>query len=281
MMASYRLVSFWDMLLLPIGRLLAQAHTLATFQQLVEQHGPQPLQLEASSFNHLHDTARGMVNCCEEMGLAVTEKQAAELLAEIEKVSISDAKGVVLDAPTVMRVKTYLTALSQCLKHESATKVAMILSPEKSLLFDPPAPLWGSELRGKFPGASKDIDEAAKCLALGRYTAAVFHSMRILEVALRAIRLCLQATNSGRNWGDVLKDIRDERTKRGGAKWPKNDYFQNISARLDAIKDAWRNTTMHVENVYTEEDASRIFDYTKGLMSQVALEMDENGLPLA
>ena len=43
------------------------------------------------------------------------------------------------------------------------------------------------EVNDKFPSAAFDIDEAGKCLAIGRSTAAVFHLMRALETAIRAV----------------------------------------------------------------------------------------------
>ena len=44
-----------------------------------------------------------------------------------------------------------------------------------------------SEVIAAFPSARDDLAEAAKCLALGRATAVVFHCMRVLEIALRAV----------------------------------------------------------------------------------------------
>ena len=37
---------------------------------------------------------------------------------------------------------------------------------------------------------------------------------------------------------------------------------------------------MHVEIVYTEEDAQILFDATKALMQKIASRMEENGQPL-
>ena len=44
---------------------------------------------------------------------------------------------------------------------------------------------------------------------------------------------------------------------------------------------AWRNGTMHVEIVYTDEDARILLEATKGLIKKVASRMDENGDPKA
>src|SRR3990172_9048225 len=47
--------------------------------------------------------------------------------------------------------------------------------------------LFGSEVESAFPSAIFDIEEAGKGLALERWTAAVFHSMRILEIGLSVL----------------------------------------------------------------------------------------------
>jgi hypothetical protein len=52
-------------------------------------------------------------------------------------------------------------------------------------------------------------------------------------------------------------------------------------ALLDAVKDAWRNPTMHIETKYTPEEASNIFATVRGFMKKVAGRMDENGEPKA
>lgn len=143
---------------------------------------------------------------------------------------------------------------------------------------------FGDEVHAKFPSIIFELDEASKCMALGRYTAAVFHWMRSVEAALRAARLCLGATAplaaQGRNWGNILKELRDMRTGTS-PKWPENDYFSGVISSIEAVMHAWRNSTMHIENKYTREEAESIRDCVKALLQRVASRMDEHGMPLA
>ena len=46
--------------------------------------------------------------------------------------------------------------------------------------------LFGEEVIKSFPSTMVDIEEAGKCLAVGRGTACVFHLCRVLELGLRA-----------------------------------------------------------------------------------------------
>ena len=121
-------------------------------------------------------------------------------------------------------------------------------------------------------------------MGLGRYSACIFHLMRAMEIALRAVNICLGAPSvligSEKNWGTILKRMRDARDAKA-KNWKEKDIFAEIYALLDAVKDAWRNATMHVENKYNEEEAVHIFILVRGFMQKIAYRMDESGLPLA
>ena len=105
------------------------------------------------------------------------------------------------------------------------------------------------------------------------------------EIALKAIGTYLNVqlpTNS--NWGTWLNAIRkkreDENRKAKWGKWAENDFSQDVYQRLDAIKDADRNPTMHAGSAYTAEGAKEIFELTRGFMEKIASKMDEDGEPL-
>jgi hypothetical protein len=282
MNASYGLVRLADMLALPISKLLAATNRISSTAQMFSLCVGENKAAGITKCEHADFAASvgDFAVACREIGFAVTGEIATDLMAEWRHAR-AEGENLIFADGNLHRTHGHMVALLRVLSSEAKTKVAMVLPAEKVALYEPKELLWGADVRSKFPSATKDIDEAAKCLAFGRSTAAVFHSMRVMEIALKAVRQCLGVSASGRNWGDALKDIRDERAKRGLVKWAKNDFFQDVYGRLDAIKDAWRNTTMHVENVYTEEDAARIFDYTKGFMEKIASHMDENGLPRA
>ena len=113
--------------------------------------------------------------------------------------------------------------------------------------------------------------------------------MRIMEIAIRAVARSLGIADpvkpAARNWGAILKAIWIGIE----AKWPTaadrmhgdGEVFEAIYASLDAVKNPWRNATMHVENKYTDEEAEHIFAAVRGFMKKLSLRMDENGLPLA
>src|ERR1019366_7274657 len=114
-----------------------------------------------------------------------------------------------------------------------------------------------------FPSTSDDLEDAIKCRCCGRTTATVFHLMRALEVAIRALGNTLGDPNIDpkRNptWEAILKRCDTELALPGhkrSAEWASNgDFHAELAADLRSIKTAWRNPTMHVDRSYTAEQA--------------------------
>ena len=67
---------------------------------------------------------------------------------------------------------------------------------------------FGAQVLSRFSKLAEDIAEAGKCFAAGRYTASVFHLMRIMEagVGLLAKRLDTAITTD-RSWGTILSKV--------------------------------------------------------------------------
>lgn len=127
---------------------------------------------------------------------------------------------------------------------------------------------FGKEVTNAFPSANIDIEEAAKCRAFERNTACVFHLMRIMEVGLKVLGDTLRLPQStNRNWESVLKKCDLELAKplaQRSPEWAVDDtFFSGATAMLRSVKDAWRNPTMHIEKVYTEEQVEDIWNAVK------------------
>lgn len=175
------------------------------------------------------------------------------------------------------------------LRDQLSLRKMFVLDDTEAGYFAPKEPLFGADVASKFPGATYEVDEAAKCFALSRPTASTFHAIRCLEAGIRALSRCLQIpdpTRAGdRNWGAMLRELKAAID----AKWPGSstrlsgdgEFFDNAYAALAAIQNPWRNATMHLDQKYTDDEARHIFDLVKGFMLKLASRMDENGLPLA
>jgi hypothetical protein len=111
-----------------------------------------------------------------------------------------------------------------------------------------------------------------------------------MEVGIHAVRACLNisppANEWERNWGRTLSSIGQEMVTRSSSsprRWNADDkeFFESAYASLDAVRVAWRNTTMHVQNKYTVDEAEHIFGAVRGFMKKLTARMDEAGQPLA
>jgi hypothetical protein len=138
-----------------------------------------------------------------------------------------------------------------------------------------------------YPKTSFEIEEAAKCLAYGRHTAAVFHAMRMLELGIKALskRLIIEdpTKTSEKNWGIILGKI----SARIDELYPKNKRlpdtegaaFEALYATLDSVRNPWRNSTMHVETIYMPHEALHILRCCAFFMSRLHTLCDEEGTP--
>jgi hypothetical protein len=137
----------------------------------------------------------------------------------------------------------------------------------------------------RFPRTSFEVEEAAKCMALGRYTAVVFHAMRMLELGIKALgkRLSIPDPTKAaeKNWGKILGEIK----ARIDELWPVSSRlpdtegaeFDALYATLDAVRNPWRNATMHVETIYAPHEAMHILRCSAFFMRKLSTICDEQG----
>jgi len=189
-----------------------------------------------------------------------------------------------------VRIVSAIDDLRRRLLDQAELTACLSLSARERDLYEPRAPLFGAGFDTKFASdGAFELGEAAKCLALGRATACVFHLMRLMEIAVRAVARCLNIPDpiqpADRSWGAILKKVRAGID----AKWPTvaarsagdGEIFDTLYASLDAVKNPWRNSTMHPANKYTVEEAEHVLAAVRGFMMNLADRCDENGDPKA
>jgi hypothetical protein len=190
-------------------------------------------------------------------------------------------------------VQTRLDEINNTLRRELSLLTLLVLEGKEQSYFSPGEPHFGPDVAAKFQmTAIFEIEEAAKCLALGRSTATVFHLMRVMEIGIRATAGCLgipdPVSGGDRNWGSILRSIKADLDARVGQRptttWNiagDRSFFESAYVSLDAVRIAWRNTTMHVENTYTSDEAEHVFVAVRGFMKKLASRCDESGNPKA
>ena len=150
-----------------------------------------------------------------------------ELLADTgARAAISSAKRLdnsLKEVPMVLTYQMLLLALDDIesrFSDEINFIKVMILNAQESGLFKPSSELLAtpnvdvSNYSSEWPTASLEIEEAAKCIALGRVVAAVFHCMRCLEVGIEALSVHLEieppTKTSDKTWGTILGKIKSK-----------------------------------------------------------------------
>jgi len=150
--------------------------------------------------------------------------------------------------------------------------------------YDNPTKAWIRVLY-RFEGAAFDIEEAGKCMALNRYTASVFHLMRIVETAVLSLQCFLEKSDQKAHFGSVLAKLEKLHTK---TKFedipdrlkPHRQFLIDILPHLHAVKDSWRNKVSHVDekivpvDLFTGEMAGDVYRATLALMNKIS-----DGLP--
>jgi hypothetical protein len=156
--------------------------------------------------------------------------------------------------------------------------------------------LFGPEVSAVFRSAVPDIREAGNCIAIDCGTAAVFHLMRAVECALRALCVHLGVTRIRRSnkpkdakyvliawaqWGKMLNTcearVKDRMDKLGPGKRKQEmqELYIPLVQDIRGFKDAFRNHVMHSRKYYSQQDAKAILGHVKRFMLSLAPRVSE------
>lgn len=135
-------------------------------------------------------------------------------------------------------------------------------------------PGFASAATAAFPAATLDIEESGKCFALGRWTACVFHLMRVMEHGLRALALFLGVPTDYKTWDPIIKKMRSEIENYSASSFKGDlDFIRQSLDRLTAVQTALRNEVMHARSFYDQERADDIYRAVRAFMEQLATKL--------
>ena len=281
MLDRFQIVSMLDMERLELGNIVSAAAYLnavgGEFRLLVQmmRHGkipPQRLQEHTKiwtlkSLENVVDFAQNQqIHALERMARR-TFDTALEFLAR----PLADPAG--LDD-----LSSSCSGVAQQVVDELSVRKLYTLSGRHSKYLEEPAP-FGNKVEDSFPSASFDIEEAAKCRALGRWTASVMHLMRVMEAGLSSLARHYGIAHEA-NWNQTLNQIearsREVGKRSHGAE--AEQWAAEAATHLRFVKNAWRNHAMHPSEKYDETRAVAIFDSTRAFMAHLATRLSEVGL---
>jgi hypothetical protein len=184
---------------------------------------------------------------------------------------------------TYERLVEEVRAIERSLQASLMRLRTLYIPSAEAQFYTDPEP-FGPLTAKKFKKFSGDITEAAKCLALDRNTAVVFHLMRVMEYAVQRMgrKLGLTINPERSEWGRIMTDINnviDPPQPRHGSpsvelsplQRARRDKYRPAVALLTNVKNAWRNKTMHPRvQGYTKQEAERVFHAVKAYLEYLA-----------
>lgn len=204
------------------------------------------------------------------LGLEMTRISVTRVQARIGTISNDD-------------LAEQLDLISDRFNDEIQSLSFLYLAPDKRHYFAK-TDLFGDEVKNRFPSANIEIIEAGNCLALGRFTACVYHLTRAMEISLRVLFTGLGMPSrvwSTTKWSRILDRIKgkiekNNKTLANDYEWQTNrGFYENAHAFLAAVRVPICNSTMHVESVYDETGAENVFGAVKTFIRHLATKLAE------
>lgn len=287
----HKLVTWWDMLHFSAWNFFWCGMELRSIQQDclmgsivipgIEDPGSTPIfavpkDLDDRARSKALTSLRRVVVEFSNIGLRITAETTSELVAELENDSKRHNFQWLIDQ---------VRAIESLSRKEIDGKAFLYIPAERAKFWprmkDPH--IFGSAVGNSFPSAMQDIAESGVCLALDRGTACVFHLMRVLEIGLAVLGAKFSVSLAHTNWGPAIEEIESKiRDMHKDPAWKalpdckqQQEFYAQAASHFGILKDAWRNYTMHVRGVYTEEQAERIFENVKGFMQKLAERLSE------
>jgi flagellin-specific chaperone FliS len=219
------------------------------------------------------DTIKEISVTCQKMDMPLSVIQCDRAINIIDlALSVSD---VGLQLEQMKELQQRIDTLSEIILDELSTKLFYFVSPDLAEFYE--INQFSHEVTDRFSGAVYDMEEAGKCLSLGRYTACAFHLMRVVECGLLEFKSFLTIDKNCPSWDSILKALNAHIGSLPSTH--EQEKYRKIVSRVYAIKDAWRNPTMHVEYKYNDEEALEVFDATKNFMKVLYEELSQPSSP--
>jgi len=205
-----------------------------------------------------------------------TECDKFKLDAVVDLISYTRITCKHIPRPTIAELSDRLDTIAFMLQSQAEKQKFFWMTRDESKMFDN-ASLFGTEVVAAFPKEETlyEIKESGSCFALGRYTASVFHLMRVLEKGLKALAENLQVPFSipfeYLNWQNIIEPIeskiRDLNEQKAGAyKTETLKAYSELAKQFRYFKDAWRNHVSHSRETYDKEQALSIQRHTGEFM---------------
>ena len=226
-----QLLSWYEMYELHANRFLKAFSEIDRLDLILKDFGGQDtLRVDAS----IRKTVADLHGQLQGMGLAVAATAAKRLCATTvaADVNLQDFHRAVREIRSRM-------------VDELGSKFWLHLDNDEARYYSGCLDIFGKGVIDKLPMIYADLEEAGKCYGVGRYTACVFHLMRVMEYCLQQFGGKLGVVMPDQLvWQVILNQIQ-KAIKSLDPKLPAAKKYSEIAAHLYSVKVAWRNDVMH------------------------------------
>jgi hypothetical protein len=225
------------------------------------------LQPGTSSHDSIVASFASLLKQCSDTNMVVSKRGLEKALAGFQFAAV-DTKDV----------RKALDNWFTCFTSELETHIFMMLVPHRIIYL----PLQGEGVKlqkalGDFPDAQYDAWEACICLACARFSASVYHLMRIAEHGLVSVAAAANVKDEtlAKGWDGCIQGI-DSEVKRIESTKPTLDWkdqvkkYTDLSAWFTTIKTGWRNPASHIPRIYEERSATGMFAAVCTLFSHLS-----------
>lgn len=193
---SSHLVSLLDMIKIGIGKIAALLKEFEALDDILED-SPSPLSGdEIERITKVYETA---FNYCK-----LFELEGARRL--LNRLNITIFFIIPFEQKSTHGLKTDFSTLYDVIQDELNDRFFMFI-PQKDAEWYENKDGFSVEVSNAFRSAIEDIKEAGTCYATGRYTACVFHLMRVLEHGLKVLAKDAGLTVEKKTWGKIIEKI--------------------------------------------------------------------------
>lgn len=163
-------------------------------------------------------------------------------------------------------------------------QVFLHLSEEQADQFTNPLKHW-EDVVARFPKVMHNVEECAKCFALERYGASVFHVLQVAEYGVIQIADLANASGDKPGWSSLSrldKLLKNPYPQRDPLVQKHSKILEDVVPLAIVVKNNWRHKLDHVDNqiVWFDTDfsphvAEEIIKATRGFMRKLALELPQ------
>ena len=176
-----------------------------------------------------------------------------------------------LTAEQADALSTAMTTSRTTLEVEAREKKAFVVSPKRwavDTLLKEPSSLFANNVFGEIGEIARyDFQEACRCLAFERSTAAAFHMLRGTEAVLGEYYCSVvkreRLPAKRRMWFAMVEQMRERR----------NSPPAEILDTLDQIRSNYRNPTQHAEAIYDIDGAQDLVGICVPAINKMVQEM--------